>query len=505
MVMTFWDLIADAAARHPDRVLFANTDGHQLTSVGLCDAAERVAAGLVLTAEDIVSWQLPTVLESVVLMAALARVGALQNPIIPLLREREVGLITRQLHTTKIVVPTSWRGFDYQAMADRVARDAGFEVIAVELEQRPRQQLRLPLGDVGILPPPPSNDHAWRWAYYTSGSTAAPKGVRHTDASVIASSWGITERLEIHDGDVYPVAWPLTHIGGATMMAAVLRAGGRLVLFDTFDPGVIGENMAKLNPTILGTAVPFFRAYLEAQRRHEDTPLYPNLRAFTAGGAPTPAELLHELEQAFAGKPVVNSWGLTEFPVAASAAPSDPAHRLATTVGRAAPGVRVRVVDGELRLKGPQRFVGYVDPALDTDAFDETGWFRTGDLGVIDDDGYITITGRLKDVIIRNGENVSALEVEEVLLRHPDIADASVLGLPDTRTGERICAVIVPAAHRRVTMDMVIEHCASEYLARQKMPEQIAIVDAIERNPMGKVVKSELRSWVLANAVIGTV
>jgi acyl-CoA synthetase (AMP-forming)/AMP-acid ligase II len=372
------------------------------------------------------------------------------------------------------------------------------QVIALDLEPHPGPDLRLPLGDAKLVPPPPADDAGWRWAYYTSGTTAAPKGVRHNDASVVASSHGVTDYLQIRDGDVYPIAWPFTHVGGATMLASVLRAGGRLVLFDSFDSAATGTTMAQVNPTLLGTAVPFFRAYLDAQWRQTGTPLYPNLRAFVAGGAPTPAGLLRELGQTFPGTPVVNSWGLTEFPVAASTAPSDSPERLATTVGRASPGVEVRVVDGELRLRGPQQFVGYVDSSLDAAAFDDAGWFRTGDLGVVDEHGFITVTGRVKDVIIRNGENVSALEIEEVLRRHPAIADASVIGLPDARTGERVCAVIVPAHQHEVTLDSVADHCASECLARQKTPEQIAIVDSIARNSMGKVVKADLRARILA-------
>ena len=486
--MTFWGLVVEAAEQHPARVLLADEHGRELTTTALRDAAERVAAGLGLTAGDVVSWQLPTTLEAAVLMAACARVGAVQNPIIPLLRDREIRLITAQLGTTKFVTPTTWRGFGHADMA----RAAGsFEVVALDFEGAPGADLRLPLGDPAALPPPPADDGAFRWAYYTSGTTAAPKGARHTDRSVIASSFGMTDHLGIADGDIYPIAWPLTHIGGATMISSVLRAGGTLVLFDAFDPATIGARMAAFGPTILGSALPFFRAYLDAQRAHGSEPLFPRLRTFVAGGAPTPLEVIKELDEVFGGR-VVNSWGLTEFPIAASPAPTDPPDLLATTVGRAAPGVQVRVVDGELRLKGPQAFLGYVDATLDTAAFDDDGWFRTGDLGSVDADGFITISGRGKDVIIRNGENISALEVEEVLMRHPDIRDVAVLGVPDARTGEKVCAVIVPG-DREVTLAELAEFCASQGMPKQKAPEHLAVVPAIERNPMGKVVKSQLR------------
>ncbi len=494
---TLWDLVDTAAAVHPARVMFADNHGRALTAADVRDAAERVAAGLSLRAGQVVSWQLPTVLESVVLLVALARAGAVQNPIIPILREREVGAITEQIATSLLVVPETWRGFDAAAMARTLARDRHFDVVAIDLEGETGATLRLPEADPRGLPAPPADAHAYRWAYFTSGTTAAPKGVRHTDASVIASSYGMTDLVGLGDGDVYPIAWPITHIGGVSMIAAVLRAGGKLVLFDEFDPATIGEQMATVQPTLLGTGVPFFRAYLDAQRRHGDEPLFPHLRVFVAGGAPTPPEMINELRRVFHIDAVVNAWGLTEFPVATSGSPTDAPQKLATTIGRPCPGVRVRVVDGELRVKGHQCFAGYVDASLDGSAFDDEGWFRTGDLGAIDDDGYVTLTGRLKDVIIRNGENISALEIEDVLLRHPDIADVSVIGVPDARTGERVCAVVVARAGSRVTLETIAAHCAAQGIAKQKTPEQVEVVDAISRNAMGKVVKADLRARVL--------
>jgi cyclohexanecarboxylate-CoA ligase len=151
-------------------------------------------------------------------------------------------------------------------------------------------------------------------------------------------------------------------------------------------------------------------------------------------------------------------------------------------------------VDGELRLKGPQCFLGYTDPAHDVGAFDDQGWFRTGDLGEIDSGGNVRITGRLKEVIIRNAENISALEIADVLLRHPDIADVTVIGLPDGLTGERVCAVVVPRPGCAVTLAEVAAHCRAEGMARQKHPEQLEVVDALPRNAMGKILAQQLRS-----------
>ncbi|HTU04751.1 MAG TPA: AMP-binding protein [Trebonia sp.] len=486
---TVWSVIEAAAREHPGRVLFSDDYGRRLTAAQLRESAEAVAAGMALQPGQVVSWQLPTVLEAPVLLAALARVGAVQNPLITILREREIGLITRQVGCSTLVVPEVWRGFPHAEMA----RGLGLDVVALNLNgEAENGHLRLPMGDPASLPPPPTSASDVRWIYFSSGTTSDPKGIRHTDASVIASSYGVTDRLGAYPTDIYPIAWPYAHIGGATMTLAVLRRGGCLVLFESFDPLTTPERMAAHRPTILGSATPFFCAYLDAQRRHGNQPLFPALRAFSAGGAPTPDQLVVELSRTFGAKRVLNSWGLTEFPVATGLAADDPPDKVAATAGRPSPGVTVRVVDGELRLKGPQCFDGYVDLGLNAAAFDEQGWLRSGDLGTIDSDGFVTVTGRVKDVVIRNAENVSALEVENTVLDHPDVVEVAVVGLPDQRTGERVCAVVVARLGAKITIDALAAHCRAAGLARYKTPEQIETVSELPRNAMGKVLKDQL-------------
>jgi acyl-CoA synthetase (AMP-forming)/AMP-acid ligase II len=487
--LTFWQLMTDAATRAPSQVVVADDYGRSLTTAQLRDAAERVAAGLGIYPGTVVSWQLPSTIEGIVVLAALARAGAIQNPIIPILREREVRLITGQVGTELFITVETWRGFAHADMA----RDLGLNVVSVDLEGGVGSKLRLPVADPAEVPAPPQSSTACRWLYFSSGTTADPKGARHTDQSVMASARGMNEHLGFSHGDVYPIAFPIAHIGGMTMLTAALVGGGRLVLFDSWDPAATPERAARHRPTILGSAPPFFRAYLDAQRRRGEEPLYPALRICAAGGAPTPPELIHELVKVFGVPGVVNSWGLTEFPVATSSTPEDPPRILADTVGRACPGVAVRLVEGELRLKGGQCFLGYVGAAGDAAAFDDEGWFRTGDLGDMDSDGNVRITGRLKDIIIRNAENISALELEDILLRHPHVADVAVIGLADKRTGERVCAVVVPESQRTCTLAELAEHCRVEGVAQQKWPEQLELVDAIPRNPMGKILKQQLK------------
>jgi acyl-CoA synthetase (AMP-forming)/AMP-acid ligase II len=229
-----------------------------------------------------------------------------------------------------------------------------------------------------------------------------------------------------------------------------------------------------------------------------------------AGGGPVTAQLCSECLEVF-GTPIYNIWGLTEFPAASSPSADDPLDIFLTTVGRMGPGTEARAMGpdntpvaagevGELWVRGPQRCLRYVDDSLNADAFVDD-WFRTGDLGTVDADGYVRITGRLKDIIIRNAENLSALEIEDAVVAHPAIADVAVIGLPDVRTGERACAVVVVTpGHKAPTIAELAAHCDALGLARQKIPEQIEIVDELPRNPLGKILKHELRTSLSGDA-----
>ncbi|RAU99330.1 cyclohexanecarboxylate-CoA ligase [Mycobacterium colombiense] len=505
---TYWSLIETAARAHPDWVVLADDYGRHLTCAQLRDSALTCAAALAqrgIRTGTVVSWQLPTTLETMVVMAALTRLGAVQNPVLPIWRESELRFVTTQLGTDFLIVPGSWRNFDHAALAHELADGHPMSVIVIDHESPITDGLRLPAGDPATLASPPDGAQDPRWIYYSSGTTAAPKGARHCDRSVIAGSAGVVGIVGASSSDVNPIAFPITHIGGAAMLAASLQTGMRLVLFDAFDPAVTPFAIAAHRPTLLGSATPFFVAFMDAQRAHGADPLYPDLRGCVGGGAPITAELGRQLRETFSVNGAANSWGLTEFPVATSQSPEAAPEVLDRTVGVPVAGASVRVVDeaerelgfgeeGELRLKGPQCFLGYVDSSLDTNAFDAEGWFRTGDLGSIDDDGNVVVTGRIKDAIIRNAENISALEIEGVLASHPAVADVAVIGVPDERTGERVCAVVVAHADAAVTLSSLFEHCQAHGLSKHKAPERLELIDALPRNLTGKVLKTELRA-----------
>jgi acyl-CoA synthetase (AMP-forming)/AMP-acid ligase II len=508
MQATYWGLVDEAARTHPDRVVLSDDFGRSLTNSALRDAAESTAAALAergITDGSVVSWQLPSTLETMVVMVALTRLGAVQNPILPIWREREVGFATRQLGTEVFIVPGVWRGFDHVALADELARDRPMTIVVVDHAAPIGEGLRLPSGDPTSLSAPATDATLPRWVYYSSGTTAAPKGVLHCDRSVIAGSAGVVGMFGASNSDVNPVAFQVSHIGGAAMLAASLLTGMRLVLFDAFDPVTTPMAIAAHGPTLLGSATPFFVAFMGAQHAHGNEPLFPDLRGCVGGGAPITAELGRQVRETFSVAGVANAWGLTEFPVVTSPPPDGPPDVLDHTVGRPVPGVSVRVVDenerevalgdeGELRLKGPQCFLGYVDEGLNAGAFDADGWFRSGDRGRIDSAGNVTVTGRIKDAIIRNAENISALEIEEILATHPGVADLAVIGVPDERTGERVCAVVVAEADGDVTLSSLLDHCQANGLSKHKSPERLELVKALPRNLTGKVLKNELRA-----------
>jgi len=501
-----WGLVEQLAGQQPDHQVAVDEEGRSLTAREFRDAAERAAAGLHamgVTTDTSVSWMLPTWLESAALVVALARLGAVQNPILPILGPREMRFITNQAGAQLFIVPSVWRDRPYADEARDIARDQiSMEVLVCDRS--------LPEGDPATLPPPPPSfdpdDAPVRWIFYTSGTTADPKGARHTDYTVKAAATGMIIASELTAADRSAMVFPFTHIGGIGWLFAMAITGATGLFVESFAPPTTIPFIQREHVTLPGAGTPFHMAYLAAQRLQPDTPLFPEARAFPGGGAPKPPQLHYEMKAELGGIGIQSGWGLTEAPILTMNSIHSTDVQLAETEGPATPGVQLRAVkldgtesgvgeEGELRAKGPQVCKGYLDSSLDADAFDEDGWFRTGDLGVIDADGYVRITGRLKDVIIRHGENISAKEVEDLLFTHAKIADAAVIGLPDPRTGERACAVVVVAEGGEVpTLPELLEFLTDKGLTKQKAPEQLEVVDVLPRNASGKVLKHELRA-----------
>ncbi len=504
---TLWELLEKRVLETPDAEMVVDESGRRLTFSAFKAWAERAAAGLAelgIGAGDVVTWQLPTWLESMVLAAAISRLGATQNPILHIYREREVGFCVRQTGARLLIVPTSWADFDFKAMAEGIAADVEAETgRSVDVLTCDRS---LPEGDPTTLGPPPDRGDEVRWLFYTSGTTADPKGARHTDQTIHAVAQGMSLHMQLTAEDTNGLAFPFPHIAGPIWLFTSLQTGTRNIFLQSFIPDVVVDVLGREGVTLAGSGTVFHQTYLAAQRQ-ADHPIFPKVRAFPGGGSPKPPALQYELMEAFPTSiGILTGYGLTEAPILTMATPDDLVEDLANTEGSPLPGVELRIVrddgsiadvgeTGEVRAKAPQLMLGYLDESLDADAFDADGFFRTGDLGARNERGMLVITGRLKDVIIRKGENVSAKEVEDHLYRHPQIGDVAVIGLPDERSGERVVAIVVTAdGAEPITFDAMVEFLKDEGLMIVKVPEQLEHIDVIPRNPAGKVVKADLKA-----------
>ncbi|MFF3909342.1 class I adenylate-forming enzyme family protein [Streptomyces sp. NPDC001848] len=485
---TVWELVERRADLTPDRPVLLQED-RTLTFGALRTRAERVAAGLYgmgVRPGTVVAWQLPTRVETALLSFALARLGAVQSPLIPYYRDREVGFALRESKAEFFAVPGVWRGYDHTVMARRLGAKGVFEAYDT-----------LPDADPSMLPAPPAEGTSVRWIYWTSGTTSDPKGVLHTDRSLIAGGSCLAHALRPTPDDIGSMAFPYAHIGGLDYMVMLLAYGFPAVMFEHFAlPDALAE-YRRHGVTVAGGSTAFYSMFLGEQRRQPGRKVIPTLRLLAGGGAPKPPELYHCVVREM-GVQLTHGYGMTEVPMITMGSPDDTAENLATTEGRPPAEMEIRIVDGEVRLRGEAVCQGYLDPVQTAEAFDEEGFLRTGDLGHLTDSGHLVLTGRRKDVIIRKGENISAKEIEDLLHRHPAVGDVAVIGLPDAERGERVCAVVEPAAQppgaAKLTLAAVTSYLRAEGLSVHKLPEQLEVVDALPRNDtLRKVLKYKLR------------
>jgi acyl-CoA synthetase len=473
--------------------------------------ALRAAEGLArrgVTSGDIVAFQLPNWVEAAVMFYAVTYLGAVIVPIVHTYGPKEVAYILRRSGVRLFVTADHFGSTDYLSpLAEiRAGLPALESVIVVGTGP-------LPLGAenfTALLEGSALDTPSWGdprepvVIAYTSGTTADPKGVIHSDVTLMAeighqtimrSSVGRADRSSL-------VGAPLGHAGGMySSLLTPLPAGIPIHLIDKWDPGVVLTAMLD-DGLSSGSGVTFF---LTSLLDHPDcTPAHHALIGTAGmGGAAVPPAVSDRAESL--GIDIFRSYGSTEHPSITGSWGDVPAEKRKYTDGRPLPGVEIRLVDddghdvgsgmpGEILSRGPDLFLGYTDSRLTHEAIDADGWFATGDIGQADGDGYVTIVDRKKDIIIRGGENVSALEVEELLLRLPGIVEVAVVAAPDPRLGEHGCAFIrIDEAGRGLGLSALQSHLESSGLGRQKWPEELRIVDDLPRTPSGKVRKAELR------------
>jgi cyclohexanecarboxylate-CoA ligase len=513
------DYLDDAARERPEQV--AVTDFNSMTGRfttlsyrQLQRLSTRMALGLAelgVGPGDVVSIQLPNWWQFPALYLACIRLGAALNPLMPIFRQRELRYMLGFAQSKVLVVPREFRGFDHAALAAELRGDlpalqhvlvvdgAGPEAFEPALLQRRWEDGRDVKAFLRERKPGPNDVSV---LVYTSGTTGEPKGVMHTSNTVLSCVVHVVAQLGVTPRDVTFMASPLAHMTGflyGMMMPIVL--GTKAVLLDIWNPGVAAQRIQDERATWTMGATPFVADFAQ----HPDVERYDvsTLRMFTTAGAPIPRVLVQATMEKFPGLRVVSGWGMSENGLVSTTLPTDPQEKVFGTDGVPVRGMELRIVDedgapcppdteGRLQARGAANFVGYLKrpDAFDTDG---EGWFETGDNARIDPDGYVRITGRSKDIIIRGGENVPVVEVENLLYRHPAVQDAALVAMPDARLGERGCAFVTLRAGQSLTLGEVVRYLQQAGLARQYFPERLEVLGEMPRTPSGKIQKFKLR------------
>jgi cyclohexanecarboxylate-CoA ligase len=500
---------AGAAVHDGCPLVFVSGDGERATTLGgLVSDAEKVAGSLQargIGRGDVVAVQLPGSYEGAVIQAAVGLCGAVLLPVVMIYGHREMDFVLRRSGATAVALPREYRGRPHAAavlgglsslpalkLAVVVGDDApGHGAVGyAELLRQPGGTYREPRPDPG--------DRAV--LMYTSGTTAEPKGVQHSHRTLLAEA---TSQVYTLNG---PQArhlglFPPGHMAGLLSLLRILLLGTPTVIMQAWDAALAAGLIDRYAVTSCGGAPVQLSGLLDQQAN--GTATLGTLRECLTGAAPVPPSLIERADAA--GVTAFRSYGSSEHPTVSAGTIADSLGRRAGTDGRLLAGNQVRLVgadgrdvpdgaDGEILTRGPELFTGYADPALNAAAFLPGGWFRTGDVGRTDADGYLTVTDRLKDIIIRGGENISAKEVEDLLVTHPAVADVAVIPAPDPALGERVCAVVVARPGFTFDVEQAREHFAAAGAARQKTPEVIVLVDELPRTPSGKVRKDVLRA-----------
>jgi cyclohexanecarboxylate-CoA ligase len=512
------EYLDEAVAARPDGtavVAYDSQTGQRTakTYAELNRIVNRIALGLVghgIEAGDVVAAQLQNSWHFNALYLACVRVGAVMNPLMPIFRHRELSFMLSFGQAKAIFVPHYFRGFDYPAMIGElrpdlpaldhmfvVGGDGADSFDACFLDRAWEEEMdrdavfadrRPSANDVSLL-------------MYTSGTTGQPKGVMHTQNTLIGNIVKYIDRVELDSSDTVLMASPLAHLTGflyGLMMPVMLR--GPAVLMDVWDPAEAARIIEVEKATFTMASTPFLSDLTNAPAVDEHD--LGSLHTFLTAGAPIPRILSRRAAERL-GVMVIAAWGMTENGGVTTTRRSDPEDKVFGSDGGPIEGMEVRVVgndgtplpldtEGRLQARGMGNFVGYLKkPELF--ATDAEGWLETGDLARMHEDGYIRISGRSKDVIIRGGENIPVVEVEELLYRHPAIQDAAIVAMPDERLGERGCVFATLKPGQGLSFEDMVAYLTEQKMAKQYFPERLEIIDAMPRTPSGKIQKFRLR------------
>ena len=519
---TYGQAFRDGAERHGDtRVIFHSKVRPADTTVRAAYAdSERLASAfhhLGLARGDRIAVMLPTWYDATLAYLAALKLGVAVIPIVAIYGSREIGFILRQTRAKALIIPGAWRGHDYVERVKAAGELPDLAHLLVIGERRPGtiawDDLLAHQG--ADYPRDAAQADDVCCIIYTSGTTSDPKGVKHThntqlcDVNATRSGLVTTPAASsvapAPEGPALSV-FPAGHVASFLAMTRPFLAGGDVIFMDQWIP----EDAARLiqqHKVASSVGTPIFLSSLMKAAQDIGADLS-SLRRFGLGASAITPENVRWTDQL--GFPSGRTYGMTEHPVVSTSA-GDSFEKRAYTDGKVTPFNEVRIVDddgndvptgevGEVCTRGPRLFMGYVDAELDRACFLPGGWYRSGDIGRLDAEAYLTITDRKKDIIIRGGENISSKEVEDVLGSVPGVVESAVTAMPDPEMGERVCAYVVLQPGAVLTLDDVRAHFAQAGIARQKTPERMILVEDLPRTPSGKVKKVELRERLRAEA-----
>ena len=505
--------VSRAARQWGQRPALIEADRH-LTYDQLFDAVQRAGAwlrGAGVGPGQVVCWQTPNWWEAHVLALAIWHIGAVSSPVAAFYREHELREVIEQIRPAAVISAGKFRGFDHAEAFDELLGDAdlGDAVRIILRDERPGWT---PFDDVvdhprRVQPVPVAPDEPCL-VLFTSGTTARAKAAVHSSQTLLAETRQLADGWALCAEDVAYMAAPLAHITGVLNAVTIpLLVGGCAVLAERWVPEQAVHDILRHRVTYSAGATVFLQELTEAAR---DARIQLPLKSFACGGAAVTSAVMERSEEQ--GIRAARVYGMTELPTVTVMNRTHSFERRAHTDGAIAPGVEVVVRDedgrelssgcrGELVVRGPERMLGYLESAANHAALDGYGWFRTGDIGVVDDAGYVTITGRLKDVINRGGEKFSARDIEDLLLAHPAVRQAAVVAGADPRLGEVPIAFVVLDSAAAATELVAYLHTTG--LARQKTPAAWHFIDQLPITPSGKVKKFELAAIAQADRATG--
>ncbi|EES4755309.1 medium-chain fatty-acid--CoA ligase [Escherichia coli] len=508
----YWQQTARAM---PDKIAVVDNHGASYTYSALDHAASCLANWMLakgIESGDRIAFQLPGWCEFTVIYLACLKIGAVSVPLLPSWREAELVWVLNKCQAKMFFAPTLFKQtrpvdliLPLQNQLPQLQQIVGVDKLAPATSSLSLSQIIADNTPLTTAITPHGDELAA--VLFTSGTEGLPKGVMLTHNNILASERAYCARLNLTWQDVFMMPAPLGHATGFLHgVTAPFLIGARSVLLDIFTPDACLALLEQQRCTCMLGATPFVYDLLNVlEKQPADLSA---LRFFLCGGTTIPKKVARECQQL--GIKLLSVYGSTESSPHAVVNLDDPLSRFMHTDGYAAAGVEIKVVDdarktlppgceGEEASRGPNVFMGYFDePELTARALDEEGWYYSGDLCRMDEAGYIKITGRKKDIIVRGGENISSREVEDILLQHPKIHDACVVAMPDERLGERSCAyVVLKAPHHSLSLEEVVAFFSRKRVAKYKYPEHIVVIEKLPRTASGKIQKFLLRKDIM--------